>query len=71
MFYQNKIRETVSALGKIGVEPRHVEAWMRVEHPTLDHLAPKQFREAVALAIESTEVGGADMSEKLARSFGL
>jgi len=52
-------------------EPRHVEAWMRVEHPTLDHLSPTRFKREVTLALDCIAEAGAEQSEALARSYGL
>lgn len=52
-------------------DPRHVEAYMRSEHSTLDGLSPSQFRTEVTMACECIRVGGFDMAERIARSFGL
>ena len=53
------------------VEPRHIEAWMRLEYPTLDGLSREEFRDAVYEAIRAWREAGPDGSEALARSFGL
>ena len=53
------------------VEPRHIEAWMRLEHRTLDGLSRDEFTEAVFEAIRAWCEAGPDQSEVLARSFGL
>jgi hypothetical protein len=53
------------------VDPRQVEAWMRLEHPTLDGLSPERFAEEVATALACIAEAGPDESEVLARSFGL
>jgi hypothetical protein len=52
-------------------DPRHVEAFMRSEHPTLDGLSKSQFTKAVYVASWMVADAGADMSERLAQSFGL
>jgi hypothetical protein len=65
-FYQAKIKRHYP-----DSDPRHVEAYMRLEHGTLDHLTPKQFRTAAALAITCIIEGGIDAAEKLAKSYGL
>jgi len=44
--YQTKIKELSPAS-----DPRHIEAYMRLAHGTLDHLAPEQFRVEVTLAV--------------------
>ena len=69
--YQQMIREHAARIGRIGIDPRHVEAWMRVEHPTLDGLGPRQFDAEVAAAIACIDTAGHDASEALAESFGL
>ena len=65
-FYQRFIAEHVT-----DTDPRHVEAWMRVAHPTLDGLGPRRFGDEVEIAIALIDRAGTDQSEALARSFGL
>ena len=54
-----------------GVDPRHVEAWMRLEHPTLDGLDLIGFKKAAYAAADAAIDAGAAESEVLAQSFGL
>ena len=54
-----------------GYDPRHVEAYMRVEHNTLDHLRPGRFAAEVRFAVACVDEGGLDMAERVAKSFGL
>lgn len=54
-----------------GHNARHIEAWMRSEHTTLDHLTPNGFKAAVRDALDSIAAGGAELSESLAKSYGL
>lgn len=68
--YTDRIRHEVAALGRIGAEPRHVEAWMRLEHSTLDGLSAAQFRTEVKMALACMDEAGRDISEDTARSFG-
>ncbi|HEU5019652.1 MAG TPA: hypothetical protein VFT69_16965 [Pseudolabrys sp.] len=65
MTYADRIRSIVPAS-----EPRHVEAWMRSEHGTLDHLSPEQFVLEAQVAADLAAIDPA-MSEALAQSFGL
>ncbi len=65
-FYQRFIAERTR-----DIDPRHVEAWMRVEHPTLDELSPEAFITAMHTALASAIDAGPEASEALAVSFGL
>lgn len=70
--YQDMIREVLAANGYIGqYDPAHVEAWMRLEYPTLDSLAPAQFAMEVETARYCIETSGVAASAALAASFGL
>ena len=68
--YQERIRETLARNGFIGVDPRHIEAYMRVECPTLDGLSGKRFD---ALAIDCVADVKADpqTAERLAQMDGI
>ena len=65
-FHQRVIAEHVS-----DTDPRHVEAWMRLAHPTLDGLSRSEFVAAMYEALGQVQDAGADESETLAASFGL
>jgi hypothetical protein len=65
-FYQRRIAERTQ-----NVDPRHVEAWMRLEHPTLDGLSAPEFEREVDLAVAAIAIAGPTESEALAASFGL
>ena len=54
-----------------GADPAHVEAWMRLEHGTLDGLSRWQFASEVQTALSCIEAAGLDECDKLAHSFGL
>jgi hypothetical protein len=51
-------------------DPRHVEAYMRIEHSTLDHLPLSRFRSEVRIACACIDQGGVDRAELLAKTFG-
>jgi hypothetical protein len=65
-YYQRFIAERTR-----DIDPRHVEAWMRVEHPTLDGLSRRQFIAAMHVALGCAIDAGPEASEALAASFGL
>ena len=52
-------------------DPRHVEAWLRVEYPTLDGLSRRELIEEIDIALACAREAGAEQSEALAASFGL
>ena len=52
-------------------DPRHIEAFMRLEYPCLDGLNARQFDEQVGIAILCIKDGGLEFAEKIAKSFGL
>jgi len=52
-------------------DPRHVEAWMRLEHGTLDHLTASRFESEVCIANACIAEAGVEQSEALAVSHGL
>jgi hypothetical protein len=51
-------------------DPRHIEAYMRSEHSTLDALSPLRFRSEVQMACACVDQGGTVMAERLAKSYG-
>ena len=69
--YYDRIREIVAAAGAIGTDPRHVEAWMRLEHSTLDGLSVDGFRREVIIALECIKCSPFAENEALAVSYGL
>jgi hypothetical protein len=52
-------------------DPRHIEAWMRLEHSTLDGLSFTQFKQDVEIAIDCIKGAGFAASESLAASYEL
>lgn len=69
--YEEEIRKEAGRQWKVGADPRHVEGWMRLEHPCLDGLSREQFDSEVAVALACMEASSAGDSEALAESFGL
>lgn len=68
--YERTIREIAAEAGFVGVDPRHIEAWMRLEHGTPDHLSRASFRSEVTELCELIREAPAE-SESLAVSYGL
>lgn len=70
--YTNAIRHTLALQGRLGAhDPRIVEAWMRLEHGTLDGLGRVAFQRAVGEAMECADASTRQENESLAGSFGL
>jgi hypothetical protein len=69
--YRLAILEASAERGRPDADPRLVEAWMRLEHPTLDALSPSAFDAEVGAALDCVDAAGAAESEKLAASLGL
>lgn len=65
-FYLSHIAEAT-----LDIDPRHVEAWMRGQHPTLDGLTQQQFNDAMYAASAAAMDAGPEQCEALAATFGL
>jgi hypothetical protein len=63
--------DKIAALVTTKHDLRHVEAFMRVEHVTLDHLSEAQFRACAAVATSCVDECDAETCEALAASYGL
>jgi len=70
-YYSKVIGEEIARQGKIGIDPRHVEAYMRLEHSTLDGLSKGQFKQEVTIGILCVEEAGTAQAESCAKSFAL
>ena len=71
-FYTQAIRESLAKAGRVGAaDPRHVEAWMRLEHGCLDGLSAGQFQSEVEIALACIAASSTNENESLAESFGL
>ena len=68
--YQARIR-TILAARHQDLDPRHVEGWMRAENGTLDALSQADFEDEALLAIGACEQAEPEITENLARSYGL
>ena len=69
--YQKMISEIKALQGNIDIDSRHIEAYMRVQYSTLDHLSPTLFEKEVHICSECVKESNYAESEKLAISFGL
>ena len=70
--YQKSIKENLKAMGlEKNYDPRHIEAYIRIEHDTLNGLSPAVWKREINIATECINVGGVEHAEGLAQSFGL
>ena len=70
-YYQDRIREETARQGHIGVDPRHIEGYMRLQHSTLDGLSWREFQSEIRLCIQCVFAGGQGAAERNAVSYGL
>lgn len=64
-------RRIISEIAPQQFDPRHVEAFMRLEHSTLDHLSRADFEHEVIVCCDCIMQCGPEQAEACARSFGL
>lgn len=69
--YYERIKGYLSLLNREQVDPRHVEAYMRLEHPTLDGLSVGAFKKEVKFSIQCIDASTPEENEAAAQSFGL
>ena len=70
MMYQKIIKRFLEQQGS-KADPRHVEAWMRLQYGTLDSLLASEVESEVKIAVACIDHGGLEHSEELAQSYGL
>jgi hypothetical protein len=54
-----------------GIEPRWVEGFIRVGHPTVGHLYGAELELEIKIAVACVKMVGAVKAEATAKSFGL
>lgn len=70
--YAQMIREAMARTGRVGAaDPRHIEAWLRLEHGCLDAMSRQQFTDEVTIAMQCIAAAPKAESEALATSYGL
>lgn len=52
-------------------DPRHIEAFIRTQYGTLDHLTRADFRREARIAARCIDEAGKDFAEQVAQSYGL
>lgn len=69
--YQTRMKEIAAGLNHSNTDPRHIEAWIRLDRDCLDSLSAGQFTRQVKIALLCIVATGKDQSETLAASYGL
>jgi len=70
--YQRTIQNHLNRIFVGGIySPRHIEALMRLDRPTLDHLSMEEFRGAIEEAASAARLFKPADLEAIAESFGL
>lgn len=69
--YAHAIISVAEKLGRPNVNPRWVEAFMRLEYPSLNSVCTESFEREVAAAIGCIDALGPEEAERCAKSFGL
>lgn len=60
--YTETIRVTAAKKGRVGYPPDQIEAWMRLEHGTLDHLSPARFAAELEIACQCMDASTPEVS---------
>lgn len=69
--YSQVITESLAAIGRSDIDPRHAEGFMRVERGALDALSREDFRHECQIAAACVDEGGRELAEQVADSYGL
>lgn len=70
--YQQRIRMRLAETGHVGkYDPRHIEAFMRLELGTLDWPDRQRFNAEIEIARQCVDLGGVTEAEACALSYGL
>jgi hypothetical protein len=69
--FRSLILEDAAKLGRADVDPRHVEAYMRLERGPLDQLSRTEFLNEVIVAIHCLDTAGPHAAHQWADSVGL
>lgn len=68
-YFQKSI--VAKGLVPAGVDPRHLEGFIRLQYSTLGHLSWADIKREIKIALGCIKEGGVEMAERNAISFGL
>ncbi len=69
--YADTIRKVAEKLGRPNVNPRWIEAFMRLEYPSLNGVSEESFDREVKVGIACIDAVGPKKAEQCAKSVGL
>jgi hypothetical protein len=69
--YADTIRKVAAKLGRPNVNPRWIEAFMRLEYPSLNGVSEESFNREVKVGIACIDAVGPKKAEQCAQSAGL
>jgi len=70
-FWTKAVKQILDKHYFIGIDPRHVEAYMSLDHSTFGHLSAKQLESLALDCVKDVQASGKKAAEQLAQSFGL
>lgn len=71
MYQVRAIKPYLEKIGRSNVDPRHVEAQMRLIYGTLDALTSARFNREIKAAVKVIDAVGTAEAEELTQSYGL
>ena len=69
--YTDLIKEIATEQGRPDANPRWIEAYIRLEYPSLNGVSRESFEREVAIGIACIDAAGPESAEECARSFGM
>lgn len=70
MKFLSELHERISGAAP-GYNPRHIEVFVRMQHPNPESLPDAQFRKVVKIAKGRVDVGGVNNAESIAAMFDI
>jgi len=72
-YYMTYFQKSIVAKNLVpaGIDPRHIEGYISLAHPTLNSLSWPQIRREVKIAKDCIVADGTEAAERIAQSFGL
>jgi len=69
--YYDVIARQLKKLGRTDIDPRHIEAYMKIQYRTLDHFSDDDFFNETKICMVCVLIEGNEKAELLAQSMGI